>query len=161
MKFDSAGIPHIAYYVINATGNLLSTKGVKYAYFKGSGDGDCGDNNDWECDFVDSSITNIGLYPSLDIDYENNVYIAYYDAANDSLKYAYYSGIGICGTGDVWYCQVIDDPDGANVGLFPSLHAPQEASDFLRVAYYDITNGNLKYAYNLTGNCGPSGTWQC
>ena len=44
------------------------------------------------------------------------------------------------------------------------MHAPQDSSDTLRVAYYDATHGKLKYAYarddNL-GNCGTGNSWQC
>jgi hypothetical protein len=49
------------------------------------------------------------------------------------------------------------------VGLFPSLKLDQGPSENPRIAYYDSTNGKLKYAVKITpGNCGPgNNTWQC
>ena len=44
------------------------------------------------------------------------------------------------------------------------MHAPQNSTDTLRVAYYDATNGKLKYAYareDSLGNCGPGNSWEC
>jgi hypothetical protein len=162
LKFDQNGNPHIAYYAQYA-GDPFSSYQVKYAYFAGGGTGNCGDNNNWHCEYVDASIFRIGEYPSLDIDWSGNVYIGYYDGFNQSLKYAYYGGIGSCGTGDAWICITLDDPSAADVGLFLSLHAPQNSSDDLKIAYYDTTNGRLKYATGprLSGNCGPSNSFAC
>ena len=160
LKFSSTGIPNIALF---ANWGAYTTDAVYRAYIIGSGDGNCGDGLDWQCDKVDQ-FGSLGPYLSLDIDWSDNVYIAYYDGLNDHLKYAYYSGIGDCWLDNGWICQYIDDTAGVNVGLFPSLHAPQDSSDTLRVAYYDATNGKLKYAYarddNL-GNCSPGNNWQC
>lgn len=160
LKFNSDGIPNIAFYT---DWGAYTTNALGLAYFIGSGDGNCGDSLDWQCDKVDQFVA-LGPYLSLDIDWNDRVYIAYYDGLNDDLKYAYYSGIGDCWLDNGWICQSIDNTLGANVGLFPSLHAPQDSSDTLRVAYYDSTNGKLKYAYarddNL-GNCSPGNNWQC
>jgi hypothetical protein len=112
---------------------------------------------------VDSSIFDTGLYPSLDFDWSGNVFVSYYDAFANALKYAYYSGIGDCGTGNAWTCITLDDPASADVGLFSSLHAAQNSEDLLRIAYYDTTNGRLKYAQGpvMSGNCGPSNSFAC
>ena len=160
LKFNSIGIPNIALF---ADWGAYPTSAVYRAYFLGTGAGNCGDDSDWQCDKVDQFV-DLGPYLSLDIDWSDNVYITYYDGLNDDLKYAYYSGIGDCYLGNGWICQTIDNGAGANVGLFPSFYAPQDSQDTLRVAYYDSTNGKLKYAYargdNL-GNCGPGNSWEC
>jgi hypothetical protein len=165
MKFDSAGIPHIAYYVYDDPDPTYALYSLAHATFTGSGGGNCGDSNDWYCEAVDSSTVNIGEYPSIDIDWNDNVYIAYYESAYNRLAYAYFAGagIGLCGDYNAWICLTIDDPAGSNVGLFPSFHAPQDSNDYLRVAYYDTTNGRLKYATGPwpSGNCGPSNSWSC
>jgi len=162
LKFDSSGTPHIAYYSQVASG-WFTVYSVKHASLEGGGAGNCGDGSNWQCDAVDSSILNIGLYPSIDFDWSGNVYIAYYDAYNQRLKYAYYGGIGDCGTGNAWICIILDDPVGSDVGLFPSMHAPQNSTDSLQIAYYDTTNGRLKYATGprQSGNCGPSNSFAC
>jgi hypothetical protein len=162
VKLYTDGNPHIAYYS-NTASAYLSRHAVKYAYWLGDGTGNCGGNNDWHCEDVDSSIFTLGEYPSLDIDWSGNIYISYYDGFNQSLKYAYYGGIGSCGTNDAWICITLDDPSTANVGLFTSMHAPQNSSDDIQIGYYDTTNGHLKYATGprLSGNCGPSNSFAC
>ena len=159
LKFNSTGTPNIA---LLADWGAYPTVALYHSYFTGNGDGNCGDNYDWQCDKVDQFV-DLGPYLSMDIDWSDNIYIAYYDGLNDHLKYAYYSGIGDCWLDNGWICQYIDATPGANVGLFPSLHAPQNSSDYLRVAYYDTTNGKLKYATGpwASGNCGPSNSFQC
>jgi hypothetical protein len=137
---------------------------VKRAYLVNAGIGNCGDNSNWLSETIDTSIFPIGLYPSLDIDSAGLAHIAYYDQFNEALKYAYYGGIGDCVQDGSWICFLIDNPDDANVGLFPSLHAPQGENDTLRIAYYDSTNGHLKYAFRRDdnqGNCYPGHTFQC
>ena len=162
LKFSPNGIPYIAYYVNWYP--IADFRDVYLAFFVGS-DGNCGDGNDWHCETVDFyNLPNFGLHPSLDIDRNGTVYIAYH--GNGSLKYAYFAGAGLgyCGDYDAWICQNIDYLAGDNVGLFPSLHAPQDSSDTFRVAYYDATHGKLKYAYargDTLGNCGPGNSWQC
>jgi len=155
LKYDSTGTPHIAhvnykwdpdwYYIMHAS--LLV-----------GGHGNCGDSTDWQCEIVDWTMSIFGLYyPSLDIDWNDNIYIAYYDQGGPNyLMYAYYSGAS-------WTGIVVDEQVGSNVGLFPSIHAPIDNNDYLRIAYYDTTNGRLKYATGpwASGNCGPSSTWLC
>jgi hypothetical protein len=150
LKFGSTGTPNIAYYAFDVQNEDLYNS-MKYAYYQGGGNGNCGDENNWYCESVDTFYVFFNLYLSLDISYGDNVVIAYYDGLNGSLKYAYYAGAGLgsCGTTYAWICQVIDDPTGSNVGLFPSIHAPLDASDYVQIAYYDSTNGKLKYARAL------------
>jgi hypothetical protein len=159
LKFDSTGIPHIAYYVEYDTG----INSLAYAYFEGSSAGDCGDDSDWQCEDITWSSSPHGLYASLDVGWDDEIYIAYYNVEFQRLHYAATVGYGNCGPDTAWHCQDIDDPDGANVGLFPSMVAPQDAGDIFHVAYYDSTHGSLKYAYprdDNGGNCGDS-KFQC
>jgi hypothetical protein len=164
LKYSSSGTPNIAYYAWRFS--LSGTIGyLKHAYSVTSG-GNCGvdaDAGKWQCDSVDHGIGGggVGQYASLDVDYDDQVYIAYYDGGNGDLKYAYFGGIGTCDSG--WICSTIDQT--GDVGQFASLKAKQSASDTIHIAYYDKTNGNLKYATSGwsggSGNCGSGNSWQC
>jgi hypothetical protein len=160
LKYNSAGEPQIAYHAWRFT--MGGTVGyLKYAYSLTSG-GNCGvdaDAGKWQCDTVDSGDSLFGQYASLDVDYNDGPYIAYYDGDNGNLKYAYYAGIGTCGSG--WECSTIDST--GDVGQFASLKAKQSSSDKLHIAYYDKTNGKLKYATSgwTGGNCGSGDSWYC
>jgi hypothetical protein len=89
--------------------------------------------------------------------------IAYYDDQDYKLKYAYHVGSGgNCGIGNAWKCSTIDATEYA-VGRFGSVHVPRNAQDKLQIAYYDATNGKLKYAQSVKGgkgNCGD-GDFYC
>ena len=63
---------------------------LKYAWYLGSGTGNCGGGN-WNCYAIDTS-TDVGLYPSLLLREGpgEGPAIAYYDAGNGRVKYAYY-----------------------------------------------------------------------
>jgi hypothetical protein len=156
LKYASDGKPQIGYYSW-----LLGNGYLNYAYPVSSG-GNCGEGADagkWHCETVDSG-PGVGKYASLDLNYEGQVYFAYYDGGNGDLKTAYYGGIGTCGTANAWICSTVDGT-GANVGLSAALSAPRSSADPFRIAYYDSTNGKLKYATSASGgNCG-GGAWQC
>lgn len=160
MKYNADGNPLIAYYVSSS----LFDDELGYAYRVDSG-GNCGEGDAaglWECETVDSG-PNMGQYTSLDFTEHAGVFIAYYDGEAGDLKYAYYAGIGNCGTGNTWYCTTLDGTDGSDVGKFVSLHALVSADDELQFAYYDTTHGKLKYAIHVdggSGNCG-AGAFQC
>jgi hypothetical protein len=172
LKFDSNGSPHIAYYAYDdadAWPDIFANYGLKYAHVSS---GSCG-GGAWQCDFVENSIFQTGLYPSLDLNGANEARIAYYYAANGDLRYASAGASGgNCGPGgNTWQCDTIDGDTGSNpdVGLFPSLYV-DKVIDNPKIAYYDKTNGNLKYAEIPSGNdtyaCGPliSGLfhlWRC
>jgi hypothetical protein len=103
----------------------------------------------------------MGQYASLGLGYNDVPYMSYYDAFNGNLKYAHYDGPGTgdCAAGSNYSCMTIDS--AGNVGLFTSLTAPRSSTDKPRIAYYDKTNGKLKYATPSSGgNCG-GGAWQC
>ena len=72
MKLDSKQRPHLAYWD--------SGLGVlKYATLTEKG---------WRAQIVDNA-GNVGQYPSLALDSQDNVYITYYDASSGSLKLAH------------------------------------------------------------------------
>ena len=166
LEFDSTGIAHIAYYSILDTGSGNFMYSLTHAHFAGGSTGNCGDDDDWQCEYIDwDASPDPGLYPSLDIDWDDRIYIAYYNGINQRLMLVTdFGGTDNCGQDTYWFCEAIDDPAGANVGLFPSMAAPHDTEDIERIAYYDTTNGSLKIAYPLGGsggNCGQSDSWQC
>jgi hypothetical protein len=161
IKYTADGIANISYYASDDVGDFTQEM-LKYAYYAGSGN--CGDDNNWVCQVIDSAYSTIGTHTSLDLDYEDRVFISYYDGINGALKYAYYMGFGgSCGTGGDWECQFIDERATGEVGLFSSMHARKSSEDYMRIAYYHKTDGMLMYAYDIdgTGNCGQNSGWQC
>ena len=127
LKFDSTGDPHIAYYVYDDFDSLFFPGGyyLKYAHYVGGSSSNCG-GGAWRCDTVDSSSTfqQTGLYPSLDLNSANQARIAYYNAFNGNLRYAWAGASGgNCGPSNTWQCDTIDGNTGGNpnVGLYPSL----------------------------------------
>ncbi len=165
LKYTAAGEPQIAFYLESS----MFDDELNYAYPVSSG-GNCGVGSaagKWHCETVDSG-NHMGQYASLDLGlgpYLDTPYIAYYDGSNGDLRRAYYIGgfAGNCGLGDNWRCDTVDGTDGWDVGLFVSLHAPDDTTDTLQLAYYDWSHGVLKYAVNVggSGNCGPGNSFQC
>ena len=167
LKFSSDGTPYIAYYsyiyspfpISDYVGSLHLAKEV-------SSGGNCGvgaDAGKWQCDIIDFLTgTGMGQYASLGLGYNDAPYMSYYDAAGANLRYAHSvnAGTGNCGTGNNYYCQYIDIT--GDVGRSSSLTAPRSSTDIPRIAYYDKTNGYLKYAFPTSSgaNCG-GGAWWC
>ena len=150
------GFTYISYY--DAT-----EKELRMATYVGSG-GNCGPDNDWSCETVDSA-GDVGKYSSIAIDQENrNVGIAYYDATNGNLKHAYRCMFSIC----MWVIQTIDKGifPVSSTGLYTSL---KYSGSYPRIAYYFCNPTNvdaLMVAYYVSsgGNCGygnAAGKWQC
>jgi hypothetical protein len=161
LKYLSSGEPQIAYHAWRFT--IGGTYGyLQYATSVTSG-GNCGEDTDagkWQCDTVDSGDSLFGTHASLDVDYSDEVQIVYYDGDNGDLKYAYFAGIGgSCDNG--WECSTVDST--GDVGQFASFKAKQSNGDTLHIAYYDKTNGKLKYATSgwTTGTCGSGNSWYC
>jgi hypothetical protein len=156
LAYDVDGVPHITYqYAYDFPGG----DELKYAHRVGSG-GNCGPSNTWQCDVVDTG-EGIGQYTTLSVNQERWPYVAYYDGQAGDLRYAWYlgNGTGNCGSGD-WQCMTLDA--NGDVGRYASLHLRQGSGDRNQIAYYDQTNGTLKYAAFVGpgGNCG-GGAWQC
>jgi hypothetical protein len=144
IKFDSNGTPRIVFYYDDDMG----PNALMYTYPVAS-DGNCGYGDAaglWECETIDNG-EGIGQYASIDMSWDDQMYVAYYDAGAGNLKLAHYAGFGNCGHNNEWQCDVIDGADGSDVGMYASLKAPQSAGGAIRIAYYDKTNGQLKF-YN-------------
>ena len=165
LKFSSDGVPHISYYAILDQSDPTETEMVKYATYRCVG-GNCGDGNAWECQVIISvlGMWSTGKYTSLDLDWQDQPFISFFDETFGNLDYAYYTGNGgNCGNADEWQCSLVDDGNGEVVGLFSSIHAPQNAGEDLGIAYYNQTAGRLMYARYLGsgGDCGQSSDWSC
>jgi hypothetical protein len=148
LAFSPDGAPHIAYYLSNATGDDF----LMLANYVGSG-GNCGVGSafgQWKCRFIDSGPA-VGQYPSLDFSYPDLPTMAYYDGNMGWLKAAYPKSGGNCGNNNDWQCDTIDNgaPDNADVGKYASIKTSLEYIAPGRFAYYDQTNGHLKYRYSI------------
>jgi hypothetical protein len=161
LKYDSTGSPHIAFQAIASNGTAL----LVYAHKVSSG-GMCLDaaTVTWQCDIIDYG-PDLGSFISLDLNTFDQPRIAYYDANSGDLKYAFYlgTGTGNCAFG-TWECMKVDS--AGDVGRFVSMQV-DHTWNHAHVAYYDATNGKLKYAYYAggSGNCGDSylgsTVWRC
>ncbi len=87
----------------------------------------------------------MGDYSSLALDSNNKVHISYYNWAKESLKYA-------TNTSGSWVIRTVEGIDSVtdDVGMYSSIAA--DSSDNVHIAYYDLTNGHLKYATNASGS---------
>ena len=162
LKYTSGGTPMIAFHSVSGTTGIMGI--ASYVGW----DGNCGlgsDYHTWSCQVLDSGAAATGQYVSLDISWDDQIYMAYYDGTNANLKYAYSVGFynGNCGFLGVYQCETVDGTAvGQDAGLFTSILAPKSSTDTARIAYYDKTNGTLKYAYRTVSgaNCG-GGAWFC
>ncbi len=166
LKFTSSGTPYIAYYSHIYDTFLSNYKGTLYLARDVASGGNCGvgaDLGKWQCDTIDFQTgTGMGQYASLGLGYNNVPYMSYYDASGANLRYAHYAGPGAgnCYSGGDYDCLAIDLT--GDVGISSSLTAPRSSTDKPRIAYYDKTNGYLKYAFPTSSgaNCG-GGAWFC
>ena len=130
LALDNNDMPHISYF--DATAGAL-----KYARKTPTG---------WEIAIVDPG-PGVGLFTSIDVDEGNIPHISYFDGVRGSLKYATILG-------DHWVTVEVDSGGGPTpadtvVGWFTSLRV--DTIGFPHIAYYDVTNGDLKYAKATTG----------
>jgi len=88
-----------------------------------------------------------GQYTSVVYDpFFGSTYVSYYDATNHDLRIARDDrAISNCGPGETWFCKALDDT-AADVGSHSSI-AVRPAGNGMGIAYYDATNGNLKYLW--------------
>lgn len=132
LGLDSNNKPHIIYYDVTNTA-------LKHAY-KSPIDA-------WVSEFVDNSAA-VGKFGSLAVYDPNTLYVTYYDETNGNLVFGQKIG-------STWAVpQIVDGGlPNVNVGQYTSLAFDQNGDG--NVSYYDVTNGDLKYAfYDL-----PAGTW--
>jgi PKD repeat protein len=152
LALDTSGQPHISYR--DSTNNDL-----KYAHYIGAG-GNCGPASDWQCDAIDST-GDVGQDSSLALDAADFPHIAYRDATNADLKYAYYVGAGgNCGPSTDWQCDAVENVTDTPP---PDTSLALDTSGQPHISYRDSINGDLRYAYYVAagGNCGPASDWQC
>ncbi len=126
LALDSAGYPHITYYV-------EPTSDLKYAWYDGSS---------WHLQVVDSAGA-VGLYNSMVLDSADHPHISYYEVATDramsSVKYAFFDG-------QSWHFETV-----AIVGNYNGdgrMPLALDAAGQPHIAFFDAINGDLRYAYN-------------
>lgn len=98
----------------------------------------------WFIDEVDTD-GDMGLHASVAYDPSRGVtYVSYYDATNQELRLARSNGFGPdpCGPNGKWGCHTVDR--GPDVGKYSSVAVNPDTGG-IGIAYYDATNGNLKY----------------
>ena len=153
----SNGFTYVSYY--DAT-----NKALRMAQYVGTG-GNCGPNNDWSCQTIDSG-ADFGKYSSIAIDpASGGVGIAYYDATNDKLKYAFCASAPICN----WSIYSIDKgiPNVSTTGLYTSLKYHSDGTPHIAYHFDNPTNVDALMVASYVdngGNCGigtAAGKWQC
>ena len=150
---------YISYY--DATNETL-----RMAMNRGFGSGNCGPDNSWLCQTVDSTkgvgkYSSIAVYPST-----GEIGIAYYDATTGKLKYAHGKICAICS----WSIDTIDQPilfPTDNKGQHTSLKFDSNGKPYIAY-YFEITSGvdalMVASYVGSGGNCGygsAAGKWQC
>jgi hypothetical protein len=147
-KFGTDAVPIIYYH--EGTG-ITNTGRVKRAYLPTGGtfSGHCGTG--WTCEVVAQSTSSSAYGTHISADGGR---VVFYDPHNMELVWAYSTGSimsSSCGLVNYWGCDVIDS--NGDVGKFASIH--YDGVHPMRVAYYDATNGTVKYAVvtSETGNC--------
>jgi hypothetical protein len=143
-----------------------TNKELRLAMNKGFGVGNCGPNNTWLCQTVDTTY-GVGQYSSIAVNPSTGeIGIAYYDATNGKLKFAHAKICPIC----TWSIESIDEPilfPTDKMGQYASLKYHTNGTPY--IAYYFENTGNvdaLKVASYVGsgGNCGYGSVvnkWQC
>ncbi len=95
----------------------------------------------WSTSTIDIAGTT-GQYTSIDAVDANTIFISYYDATNNDLKFATSTD-----GGSIWATSAIDTT--GTVGQYTSLSAVD--ANTIYISYYDATNGDLKFATSTDG----------
>ena len=167
---DTGQFPSVAINPLNDTTYVsyydAANKTLRMAMNRGFGVGNCGPDNSWLCQTVDSTY-GVGQYSSIAVHPSSGeIGISYYDATNGRLKYAHGK---ICATCS-WSIDTIDQPllfPTDNKGKYSSLKFNSSGVPYIAY-YFEITSGvdSLMVAHykGSSGNCGvgaQSGKWQC
>lgn len=142
---------------------------LNLARYVGSG-GNCGLNNTWKCQILDSfdvvgEYNSIDTYPSED---GVRVIISYYDFTNGALKYVY----GLAKSSNFNFSVYTIDSGKPKNGVYKGMHTSvkfdSKGVSHIAYQYYsDYANEAQLYAHWVgdgTGNCGEgavAGDWQC
>jgi hypothetical protein len=86
----------------------------------------------------------VGKFPSIAVDSQDNLHVAYYDNGNQELKYALHNGTS-------WDISTLDESGG----MYPSVTI--DSNDNIYISYYDDTNSNLKMIQNIVNSNEPLG----
>ena len=105
-----------------------------------------------------SDPSDVGKFPSITKDANNNIYIAYYDFTLGNLKVAWQNASGweidVVDTGNEEVEIRLDDgsfstePPLGNVGAWPSINI--DSNGTIGISYHDVNNQDLKYATKTT-----------
>jgi hypothetical protein len=128
LAIDSAAIPHMSYYDASR-GNL------NYASYSIQA-------SSWMTTTVDT-LENTGQFTSITVNPANVPYISYYDYSGGSLNMAFQSPT------QTWVVSPVDNvgrTDALDVGISSSIALDNTGRP--HISYYDIENGDLKYAYS-------------
>ncbi|QOV88077.1 fibronectin type III domain-containing protein [Humisphaera borealis] len=121
MAYDAAGNLHLAYYDEAA-------KSLKYTKQSPGGA--------WTTAItIDATSSDVGKMPSLSVDSAGHPGVAYFDATNEDLRYAFFNGT-------TWKNVAVDTKD--SVGQNPSLAF--DAAGTAIISYYRKTTGDLRLA---------------
>ena len=127
---DDADTVHISYYD-------WTNSALKYI---------SGVTGSWTAPVTVDNAASVGKYSSIVVDSPSNrAYISYYDETGGNLYYATVTG----GVVDLPVTAV--DTAAADVGLYSSIAIDNAAVPNVYISYYDMTNGQLKFASNVTG----------
>lgn len=155
IQVDSGGYPWVTYYDIGAT--YLD---LRVAHYVGTGGTGCAAGNTaWTCVTVDST-GDVGMYPSLQLDFENRPWVSYYDNTNKALKVAHYVGTG--GTGcalTTWTCTTVNSTNDS--GSYSSMAMDSTGAPW--IAFRMNTGTKLMVAHFVgSGGSGCSSNgWTC
>ncbi len=123
----------------------------------------------WNCEDVDNPTNSVGQYSSIAVSPIGQIWIAYYDDTDSTLKVAHY--VGNNGTGcssgiTQWTCEVIDDHATLTAGSHSKIAFDSQGNPW--ISYYYGASTALKVArYTGTGtessctNATNSSDWKC